>query len=68
MVLQETTSQRMEIATMGKVLVAARIENLADLLKTREGVVRPEEVRSVEVANALVDTVAAPRCCRCRHV
>ena len=48
----------MEIATMGKVLVAAKIENLADLLKAREGALRSEEVRSVEVTNALVDTGA----------
>jgi predicted aspartyl protease len=48
----------MEIATMGKVLVAAKIENLADLLKVREGTLPPDKVRAVEVTDALVDTGA----------
>jgi predicted aspartyl protease len=43
---------------MGKVLVAAKIENLADLLKVRDGALPPQQVRSLEVANALVDTGA----------
>ena len=48
----------MEILTMGKVVVAAKIENLADLTKLEEGILAPEQVRSVEVPNALVDTGA----------
>jgi predicted aspartyl protease len=48
----------MEITTMGKVLVAARIENLADLLKVREGIMSPQDARSADVNNALVDTGA----------
>lgn len=43
---------------MGKVLVAAKIQNLADLLKVRDGALHPQQVRSLEVANALVDTGA----------
>ena len=54
----------MEIATMGKVLVAAKIENMADLWEVRQGRMDPSQVRSVDVANALVDTGA--RCCPCR--
>ena len=48
----------MEIATMGKVLVAAKIENLADLLEVRKGTWTPDQVRTVEVTDALVDTGA----------
>jgi predicted aspartyl protease len=48
----------MEIATMGKVLVAAKIENLADLLKVRDGALSAEQVRLVNVGDALVDTGA----------
>jgi predicted aspartyl protease len=48
----------MEIATTGKVVVAAKIENLADLLKARDGSLPTEQVRRVEVSDALVDTGA----------
>ena len=48
----------MEIVTMGKVLVAARVENLADLMKVEEGSLAPEQVRRVDVNDALVDTGA----------
>ena len=48
----------MEMATMGKVLVEAKIENLSDLMKLREGVFSAEQVRTAEVTNALVDTGA----------
>jgi predicted aspartyl protease len=49
----------MEIETMGKVVVAARIENLSDLFAVDKGLLRPEQVRGVEVADALVDTGAS---------
>jgi predicted aspartyl protease len=49
----------MGTATMGKVLVHAKIENLKDVLN-REGSHGPaNHVRSVEVADALVDTGAS---------
>lgn len=48
----------MESATMGKVLVAARIENLDDLFGVRKGQRTEEQVRCVEVTDALVDTGA----------
>lgn len=49
----------MGLATMGKVLVHAKIENLKDVLN-REGSQGPaDQVRSVEVADALVDTGAS---------
>ena len=43
---------------MGKVLVAARIENLEDLFNAEKGILPKEAVRSVEVQDALVDTGA----------
>jgi predicted aspartyl protease len=48
----------METATMGKVLVAAKIENLDDLFGVRKGLLTEEQVRRVEVTDALVDTGA----------
>jgi predicted aspartyl protease len=48
----------MEILTMGKVIVSARIENLQDVYEADKRVLPPEEVRSVEVSDALVDTGA----------
>src|SRR5580698_498253 len=48
----------MEIPLMGKVLVSARIENLSDLVFVNAGQKKADEVRSVEVADALVDTGA----------
>jgi clan AA aspartic protease len=48
----------MEITTMGKVIVAATVENLLDLYEVSKGRLRPEEVRRVEVPDALVDTGA----------
>lgn len=48
----------METATMGKVIVSAKIENDADLVAVGAGRLRPDEVRSVEVADALIDTGA----------
>jgi len=48
----------MEISTMGKVHVAAKIENLEDLFKAEAGTLAPNRIRSVEVPDALVDTGA----------
>jgi predicted aspartyl protease len=48
----------MEIVTMGKVLVPARIENLRDALAAEEGTLALEQVRTIEVPDALVDTGA----------
>jgi clan AA aspartic protease len=47
---------------MGKVLVTARIENLHDLFNVSQGILKPEQVRSVEVTDALVDTGASTLC------
>lgn len=48
----------MEIVTIGKVVVPAVIENLEDLLKAERGEISRDEVRRVEVPDALVDTGA----------
>jgi len=49
----------MEIVTMGKVTVPARIENLDDLYEARKGKRAADHVRAIEVTDALVDTGAA---------
>jgi predicted aspartyl protease len=43
---------------MGKVIVAATIENYNDLFEVSKGTRKPEEVRKVEVPDALADTGA----------
>lgn len=48
----------MEKTTMGKVLVAAKIENLHDLFSVEMGQLSADQVRSIEVMDALVDTGA----------
>jgi clan AA aspartic protease len=49
----------METTTMGKVLVTARLENLQDLYAVQLGVRSADQVRSIEVTDALVDTGAS---------
>jgi predicted aspartyl protease len=46
----------METATMGKTLVTAKIENLKDLWMAEKGLVPPDQVRRIEVPDAVVDT------------
>jgi predicted aspartyl protease len=53
-----TWEDRMEIQTMGKVLVTARIENLKDLYNAERGNLPADQVRSVDIEDALVDTGA----------
>jgi predicted aspartyl protease len=48
----------METAIMGKVLVTAKVENLEDLYKVKQGVFTADQVRRIEVPDALVDTGA----------
>jgi predicted aspartyl protease len=48
----------MEIMTMGKVVVAAKIENQEDIFLANKGLLPSDQVRSVEVTDALVDTGA----------
>lgn len=43
---------------MGKVLVTAKLENLEDLYKVNQGILAAEQVRNVEVNDALVDSGA----------
>ena len=46
----------METATMGKVLVTAKLENHQDLYMVKQKMLDPTKVRSIEVADAVVDT------------
>jgi predicted aspartyl protease len=48
----------MEILTMGKVVVSAKIENLADAIRLDAGDISDDQVRTIEVDDALVDTGA----------
>ncbi len=58
----------MEILTMGKVVVSARIENLADLVRSSAGDIPPSDVRALDVADALVDTGATMLSLPRRHI
>ena len=46
----------MESQTMGRVVVVAMIENLEDVNDVRRGRLPPDQVRRVEVSDALIDT------------
>jgi predicted aspartyl protease len=48
----------MEAMSLGKVRVAATIENLEDLFNAEKGLLPRDQVRRVEVGDALVDTGA----------
>lgn len=43
---------------MGKVIVSAKIENLEDKYKAYQGVLPPDQIRTLNVDDALVDTGA----------
>jgi predicted aspartyl protease len=48
----------METAAVGKVIVSARIENLSDIEEVFKGRITDEQVRRLEVDDAMVDTGA----------
>ncbi len=48
----------MGTATMGKVIVSAKIENLEDQYKAHQGLIPPDQIRTLVVEDALVDTGA----------
>lgn len=48
----------MELATMGKVVVAAKVENLFDVENRERNLLPADQVRTVDVTDALVDTGA----------
>jgi predicted aspartyl protease len=50
--------EAMEISTMGKVHVAAQLANLNDMYEVEQGRLPREQVRRLEVTDALVDTGA----------
>jgi len=45
----------MEVSNVGKVVTVAKIENVEDLFAVKKGMLSPEQVRSVEVPDALID-------------
>ncbi|MGQ0635485.1 MAG: retroviral-like aspartic protease family protein [Planctomycetaceae bacterium] len=49
----------MESATMGRVVVKAKIANLSDLYMTKRGLLEEGTVRTLEVEDALIDTGAS---------
>jgi clan AA aspartic protease len=49
----------MGTATMGKVFVRAKIENLFDVESREKGLIPPDRVRGIEISDALVDTGAS---------
>jgi predicted aspartyl protease len=49
----------MEALPTGKVLVTATMENLDDVFQAEKGQLPPDQVRRVEVSDALVDTRAS---------
>lgn len=48
----------METDTMGRVVTEAKIENMEDLWALKRGLISEDQVRSIEVDDALVDTGA----------
>ncbi len=58
----------MEILTMGKVVVSAKIENLSDLNRVNAGDIPGEQVRSIDVDDALVNTGATMLSLPSRHI
>lgn len=48
----------METATMGRVMVPATVENMNDLFQVSQGTRQAEEVRRIDIPDALVDTGA----------
>ena len=48
----------METTTVGKMIVSAKIENLFDIEKLFEGQITEDQVRRLEVDDAMVDTGA----------
>ncbi len=44
--------------TMGRVAVSAKVENLGDLVLVERGLLPADQVRSIEINDALVDTGA----------
>ncbi len=58
----------MEILTIGKVVVSAKIENLADMNRVEAGDLSSDQARSIDVDDAMVDTGATFLSLPARHV
>ena len=51
----------METQTIGKILVQAKIENLVDLWQAGQGQIPGEQVRKIELADAMPNATNRPR-------
>jgi predicted aspartyl protease len=58
----------MEASAEGSVLVAAKIENLEDLFNAEKGLLNDDQIRTVEVSDALVDPGATARLLPKRYI
>ena len=56
---QRNPESHVVVTSMGTVVVPVTVENLEDLFNVEKGLLAPDQVRRVEVADALVDTGAA---------
>jgi len=56
------------VAEMGRVVVAADIENIGDLWKVREGLLAEDAVRRIHIEEALVVTGATTLCLPSRYI
>src|SRR5947199_2899425 len=53
---QSRMEAAMETETMGRTVVEADIENLAEQFYAEKGIIRPEEIHRIHLDDALVDT------------
>ncbi|MEE9141611.1 MAG: hypothetical protein V3U59_02785 [Gammaproteobacteria bacterium] len=58
----------MEIVPMGKVIVSAKIENLADLVRSNAGDISSSDVRAIQLDDALIDTEATMLSLPSKHI
>ena len=58
----------METPIMGKVLVTALVENMADLVRAEDRIIPPDQIRRIEVGDALIDTGATGLCMPARLI
>ena len=58
----------MEIVAVGKVVVSAKIENLADLVRSDAGDISSDAIRAMDVNDALVDTGATMLSLPSKHI
>jgi len=63
-----TTLPTPETATLGRVTTEARVENLKDLWDAERGLIPKDQIRRIDLTDALVDTGATTLALPTRHV